>query len=342
MDLSKAIKAKTEIGNSYLGIAMADSALGNYKTALVNYKLYTVYKDSMFNDDNTKKLTQASMQYEFDKKQLADSLKNAQVRKLAAAKLEKQKAYTFMGLGGVLLLLILSYVIYRSYKGQKKSTQIIAAEKQKSDALLLNILPEEVAEELKEKGNIQAKLFDEVSVLFTDFVNFTETSEQLTPQQLVQELNECFTAFDNIIERNGLERIKTIGDAYMAACGLPTSNPAHAQKTVQAALEISDFIAQRKLKERVFEIRIGINSGSVVAGIVGVKKFAYDIWGDTVNIAARMESSSEAGKVNISETTYQLVKDDFTFEYRGEIEAKNKGMLKMYFVSEKVAQVAQS
>lgn len=211
----------------------------------------------------------------------------------------------------------------------------IENEKKRSDNLLLNILPEEVAEELKEKGKTEARHYENVSVLFSDFVNFTQTSEQLTPQQLVGELNECFTAFDRIIERNGLEKIKTIGDAYMAVCGLPTPNPEHAERAVKAALEIRDFIEQRKLKENVFDIRIGINSGSVVAGIVGIKKFAYDIWGDTVNVAARMEQNCDPGKVNISESTYQLVKDEFDCTARGSIAAKGKGEVAMYFVENK-------
>src|SRR5690606_31803458 len=151
----------------------------------------------------------------------------------------------------------------------------LVLEKEKSERLLLNILPAEVADELKERGAITAKQFDEVTVLFTDFISFTQTAEHLKPQELVQELHECFTAFDHIIERNGLEKIKTIGDAYLAVCGLPVSNPHHAQKTVQAALEIRDFIAERSKQENAFQIRIGIHSGNVVAGIVGVKKFAY-------------------------------------------------------------------
>ena len=149
---------------------------------------------------------------------------------------------------------------------------------------------------------------------------------------MVRELNECFTAFDAIVERNGLEKIKTIGDAYMAVCGLPIADPLHAKKTVQAGIEIRDFIEARKRSEKAFEIRIGINSGPVVAGIVGVKKFAYDIWGDTVNTANRMEQHGEPGNINISHSTYELVKDYYRCSYRGKIAAKNKGEVEMYFV----------
>ena len=160
-------------------------------------------------------------------------------------------------------------------------------------------------------------------------------SETLTPQELVNELHACFKAFDDIIGKYGIEKIKTIGDAYLAVCGLPLANEQHPQKVVRAALEIGTFMKARhqELGNKTFEIRIGINSGSVVAGIVGVKKFAYDIWGDTVNTAARMEQNSEAGKINISGSTYELVKDQFTCEHRGKITAKGKGEVDMYFVN---------
>jgi adenylate cyclase len=205
-------------------------------------------------------------------------------------------------------------------------------EKDRSENLLLNILPAEVAEELKEKGTADAKLFDNVTVLFTDFKGFTTLTEKLSPQQLVDELHACFSAFDEICGKHNIEKIKTVGDAYLAVSGLPLANPGHAEDLLRAAIEIRDFMKARKSQIETFEIRIGIHSGSVVAGIVGVKKFAYDIWGDTVNIAARMEQNSEAGKINISQTTYELVKGKFNCEYRGEIEAKNKGKLRMYFV----------
>ncbi len=209
----------------------------------------------------------------------------------------------------------------------------IQQEKKRSDSLLLDILPAEVAEELKVKGYSDAKQFDEVTVLFTDFKGFTTHAENLSAHDLVKEINECFSAFDHILEKHNIEKIKTVGDAYLAASGLPVLNPNHAKDTVNAAIEIRDFmLKRRKQNPDSFEVRIGIHSGHVVAGIVGVKKFAYDIWGDTVNTAARMEQNSEGGKINISQTTYELVNDKFACEYRGEIEAKNKGKLRMYYV----------
>lgn len=226
-------------------------------------------------------------------------------------------------------MILFSAVVYQ----QKKK---ITKEKKRSEELLLNILPSEVAEELKLKGESEAKQFDDVTVLISDFVNFTIASENLTPKELVGEINHCFTAFDEIIGRNGLEKIKTTGDAYLAVCGLPHVDEQHAKKTVTAANEILRFMNERKkalgLKDGLGVVRIGINSGSVVAGIVGVKKYAYDIWGDTVNIAARMEQNCEVGKINISGATYELVKNDFTCVHRGKIEAKNKGEIDMYFV----------
>jgi len=217
-------------------------------------------------------------------------------------------------------------------------TSELRDEKKKSDDLLLNILPADVAEELKNKGSAEARDYEMVTVMFSDFKDFTRISEQLTSTQLVEEINYCFSAFDNIIHKYGVEKIKTIGDAYMCAGGLPIANKTHAEDTVKAALEIRDFMTnhnKEKLanRELPFEVRIGINTGPVVAGIVGVKKFAYDIWGDTVNLASRMESSGEAGKVNISGSTYELVKDKFTCTHRGKIETKNKGEVDMYFVS---------
>lgn len=215
-------------------------------------------------------------------------------------------------------------------------TKEIAEEKKRSDDLLLNILPSEVAEELKLNGKSEAHRYDEVSVLFTDFVNFTKISEQLGVEELLNELNINFTAFDQIMEKYGMEKIKTIGDAYLAVCGLPITNARHAHQTVSAAMEILEFVQKRKREVPYgLDIRIGINSGSLIAGIIGVKKFAYDIWGDTVNTAARMEQSSEPGKINISQSTYLLIKDQFECSYRGKVDAKGKGEMDMYFVESK-------
>jgi len=219
----------------------------------------------------------------------------------------------------------------------EKQKQIIEAAKIQSDALLLNILPAEIAEELKQFGKSYARKHEQVSVLFADIKGFTSIAEKLTPAKLVTQLDEVFGAFDNIIAKYGMEKIKTIGDAYMCASGLPLADSENAIKSVKAALDmqqyITEFAAGNKIQNLpVFEIRIGIHTGPLVAGVVGSKKFAYDIWGDAVNLASQMEQHSEAGKVNISGETYSLVKDTFNCAHRGKIEAKSKGQVDMYFV----------
>jgi len=220
----------------------------------------------------------------------------------------------------------------------------IILEKQKSDKLLLNILPADIAEELKQNGSCEARQYENVSILFTDFVNFTNYSEKMSPQSIIAELHRYFTAFDAIIEKYGLEKIKTIGDAYMAVSGLPERNSNHAVLAILAAKEIREFVQASMNPEgrssensgegkQGFQARIGIHSGPVVAGIVGSKKFVFDIWGDAVNTAARIEQNGFPQKISISGQTYELVKDHFPCEYRGKVKAKNKGELDMYFVN---------
>lgn len=290
------------------------------------------------------KRNEIELSYAYQKKEAEQ--KYVQERKLASINQEKKDAIAkadlessktqknMWAVGAGLSLLLLGFAGF-SYNQKRKDNKKIAEEKQKSDDLLLNILPHEVAEELKEKGKTNAKHFDEVSVLFTDFVNFTANSERIGVQEVLNELNICFTEFDSIMEKYNLEKIKTIGDAYLAVSGLPVSNDQHAKNAVNASLEILSYIQQRKKDNpNALDIRIGIHSGPIIAGIVGVKKFAYDIWGDTVNTAARMEQNSSSGKVNVSEATYQLIKDDFTFEHRGKIETKGKGAMEMYFVNQ--------
>ena len=253
---------------------------------------------------------------------------------LAAVELKRQKSMAYAAMAGAGLLMFVAVGAGYAYRQKRRDNETIAKEKKRSEDLLLNILPADVAEELKEKGSANARLFDEVTVLFTDFVNFTLTSELLTPQQLVDELHHCFKAFDGIMATHNIEKIKTVGDAYLAVAGLPNADANHAANCIKAAIEIREFVRERKevVGDKAFDIRIGLHSGNVVAGIVGVKKFAYDIWGDTVNTAARMEQNSIPGKINVSEKTYELTKDQFSFTYRGEITAKNKGALGMYFV----------
>jgi len=239
-----------------------------------------------------------------------------------------------------ILFLIVNY--FRSENAQqerqlKKKNVSLSEEKQKSDNLLLNILPGDTAEELKLTGSAKSKSFDNVTVMFTDFRNFTQAAEGMSPEKLVSEIHDYFSHFDRITGKYNIEKIKTIGDSYMCAGGIPVPNDTHHKDVICAALEIQAFMQERKAAceqsgDLYFELRLGIHTGPVVAGIVGTRKFAYDIWGDTVNVASRMESHGEPGKVNISGSTYVFVKDIFHCTYRGKIEAKNKGEVDMYFV----------
>lgn len=215
----------------------------------------------------------------------------------------------------------------------KMRTRELEAEKVKTDELLHNIFPSEIVKELKTNGHVSPKYYDSVSILFTDFDNFTGFSSGLSADKLVEELNHIFTSFDFIIDKYGLEKLKTIGDSYMIAGGLPNISDDHAIQITRAALEMQEVIEDIN-KNRNFscKMRAGINSGSCVAGIVGIKKYTYDVWGDTVNIAKRLETSCVPGFVNISKATYELIKDDFECEYRGCFEVKGKGEIDMYLV----------
>lgn len=217
-------------------------------------------------------------------------------------------------------------------------TKNLNQERAKSDALLLNILPSSVAEELKAYDSVSPRHYESASVLFTDFVGFTQIAEGMSPDELITELDACFSRFDAIARKHKLEKIKTIGDSYMAAGGVPVANRTHALDSVLAALEIQRFmmeIAERKKAQNrpFWQLRLGIHTGPLVAGVIGREKFAYDVWGDTVNTASRLESSGVAGRINISGVTYELVKDFLVCEYRGKISAKHKGEIDMYFVS---------
>lgn len=321
LQLAEGNGLKEQIRDANLKLSELYEEFGDAGESYKYYKSYILYRDSINNIKTVENLANLRTNYEVAQKQSEIDL------------LSQQKRNQRTILISLIIILALSMIILATLWWYYKA---ISREKKKSETLLLNILPSETAKELKLNGKVDAVKFDEVTVLFTDFVQFTKLVEKAEPEQLVESLDYYFKAFDEIATRYDLEKIKTIGDSYMCAGGLPVINKIHARNVVLAAIEMNNFV-QNELNSgdnyNHFEVRIGIHSGPVVAGIVGIKKWQYDIWGDTVNIASRMESNSEPGRINISESTYQLIKDEFQFEYRGEIEVKNRGLLKMYFIS---------
>ncbi len=323
------LNVRTEIKDAYEGLSKAYAAQADFANGYKYQNLLLGIKDTLYNTETDKKLGTLQFTFDIEKKESQINLLNKD-KEIQQQEIKRQKIVRNGFIGGFAIVLLFA-VVFLSQRNR------IAKEKQRSDELMLNILPAETAEELKLTGTAKAKSFDSVSVLFTDFKNFTNASEHLSPENLVAEINYCYSEFDRIITRHGIEKIKTIGDSYMCAAGLPVTNNTHPYDLVSAGLEIVQFIETLK-QERMenglpyFELRVGIHTGPVVAGIVGIKKFAYDIWGDTVNTASRMESSGATGKVNISGITHEIVKDKFSCTYRGKLDAKNKGLIDMYFV----------
>ena len=327
LDLSKEYGLKDQISDAHLTLSQLYEQTGDTESSLMHFRNHIIFRDSIKNLEAIEEMADLRTDFEVSQKQIEVDLLNEQKR--------NQRIITIATVIGLILVGFIAAGLYRRNRFIKKTNKIIAKERDRSDNLLLNILPEKTAEELKEHGKVKADSFESVSVLFTDFKGFTSVSEKLSPELLVQSVDRYFSKFDEIMEKHGLEKIKTIGDAYMCAGGLPFPSSDHAERMVLAARDIVDFVRESKEKgtnQAPFDIRVGINTGPVVAGVVGTKKFSYDIWGDTVNVASRMESNSEPGHINISESTYQLVKDKFNCSYRGEIEVKNRGRLKMYFV----------
>jgi adenylate cyclase len=312
------------------GISDAYENMGDKAQAFAYLKEYEIMRDSLLNQDRRKEIMQKTINFELEKQHLTDSLIQMDYQKIQYLELSRQKTYTIGSLIALLLATLFGISVFLGLKQNKK-------ERAKSESLLLNILPASVAEELKQQGTTQARLFDNVTVLMTDFVGFTQVSEALNAVDLVAEIDTCFKAFDNIITTHGLEKIKTVGDAYVAVCGIPHSNPYHTAQTVKAALAIRDFMIAHAEKNKdnisLKAIRIGLHTGSVVAGVVGSKKFAYDIWGDTVNTTARMEQNAENQQVNVSNAVFEVIAEDFLCTPRGKIKAKNKGELEMYAVT---------
>lgn len=340
--LAKQLKANDELRDIYEGLSKTYATQRDFSNAYRYQTLYLAKKDSLFNLETDDKIRGLQFDFDLGKKQNEIGLleKEAVITQLTA---KRQKYIIYGVVLSLLLVLVIAVGSYKRYRFVKKTNKIIEEEKTRSDNLLLNILPNETALELKQFGKVAAKQFDSVTVMFTDFKGFTSYSNNLSPELLVKTVDYYFSKFDAIIEKYNLEKIKTIGDAYMVAGGLPFPTDDHPQKMVQAAFEITQVMETAKMKVNdvvvPFDVRIGINTGAVVAGVVGTKKFAYDIWGDTVNVASRMESLSEPNMINVSESTYLLIKDQYRCEHRGQINVKNKGMMDMYFVHGKKDEV---
>jgi len=318
-------------------------AMSKGNEALVYLEKIQMIDDSLHSQETNKKL----QQMEISRQVFADSIATIEKERLIGEahqeEVRKKNQTKNIAFGGGAFVLLLAVGLYSRLRFVRKSNASLQVEKDRSEELLLNILPKEIALELKLKGKAEARDFDLVSILFTDFKGFTEASAKMSASLLVGEINACFEAFDCIIEKYKVEKIKTIGDSYMAAGGLPIPTEDSVRNTVLAALDMQAFITKRKSENEAqnkpaFEMRLGIHTGSVVAGIVGVKKFQYDVWGDTVNTASRMETNGEVCKVNISQSTYQIIKNEpeFAFFSRGKIAAKGKGEIDMYFVGKRV------
>ncbi len=342
-DLATTMNNGKFIRNGWKDLAKVYKALGNWEEAFRCQEKYEELRWEEFNDKRVKDYERREVLYGDLKKQIKLE-KQEQELALQDARLSEARTRQRALMGGGLALALLALLLYNRYRIKNKANKdlaekntIIDAERKKSDDLLLNILPATTARELKETGRAQARHYDSVTVLFTDFSGFTATAAKLAPADLVEELDTCFRAFDAITSRHDIEKIKTIGDAYLCVGGLPEEREGHALDVVRAAVEMQAWMEARVLKlenenRPFFRMRAGIHTGPVVAGVVGDRKFAYDIWGDTVNTAARMESNSEPGRINLSEATWNEVKAKIDCTPRGAIEAKGKGKLEMYFV----------
>jgi len=329
LELAKKYGLKKQISDANLQLSNLHEKVGNLNEYIKYYKDHIAYKDSVNNISTVQQMSTIRADFEISQKQIEVDLLNEQQR--------NQRIISIAIVVALILVALLATGLYRRYRFINRTKKIIEKEKNRSERLLLNILPEETAKELKEYGKVKAKKFESVTVLFSDFKEFTQYAEKLSPEELVESVDFYFSKFDEIMEKYGLEKIKTVGDAYMCAGGLPFPTEDHAHKMLLAALEIIEFVNESKKNNPTnhtrFDIRIGINTGPIVAGVVGTKKFAYDIWGDTVNVASRMESNSEPGKINVSERTYDLIKDSFECDFRGEMNVKHRGSMKMYFVN---------
>lgn len=337
----EAQKAKMELENKKIELLATQIKIDSAK------KLLDATTEQLASSEMTVKRTTEALLHQEDSVKLLNEKRLTEELQLKnqAIALDAEKAKTrlsviaaLLALGLLVVIIVIFILRQRSMNQLAQKNKEIREEQQKSEALLLNILPAEVMAELRAHGKTKARNYVKASVLFADIKDFTTISEQLSPDDLIEALDAYFERFDKVIEKYKIEKIKTIGDAYVCAGGLPTKDEVNPEQVVQAAVdfvhEIEALGAERRKKGLpTFEFRIGIHTGNLIAGVIGIKKFAYDIWGDTVNMAARMQQNGEANKVNISGATYDFVKNRFACTYRGKIDVKNKGEVDMYFVS---------
>ncbi|PWT98230.1 MAG: adenylate/guanylate cyclase domain-containing protein [Bacteroidetes bacterium] len=329
-----------ELKDAYGGTALAYAKLSDYSNAFKYQTLFSDMKDTLNDIANYKKIATSQFNFDIQKKQSQIDLLTKD-KALQDLDLQRQKFAKNALTIGLVLIFIIAFILLRTYLNKIRVNKLLDKQNAEIQSLLLNILPSEVATELQRDGQATPRYYESVSVLFTDFKSFTKFSQSYSAQELVAELNDCFMAFDDIIDKYGLEKIKTIGDSYMCAGGIPSGGDQHYINIVRAGIEIQEYIRIKNQKRiesgrEQWDLRIGVHTGPVVAGVVGKKKYAYDIWGGTVNIASRMESNGEPGQVNVSAATYELIKDHFKCAYRGKIYAKNIGEIDMYFVENEI------
>ena len=342
-EIAESTQNERYILRSYKDFAKIYAALKEYDKAYEFQVKYDKFRFEKLNEASLRTFEQREVLYSEGKKDL-EIERQKQVLLERDARLARNKTFNAYLIGSAIALALLlawffnrSRIRARTNRELAAKNELIERERERADQLLTNILPEQTARELMAHNRVQPQRYESVTVLFTDFKGFTQIAEQLSPEALVAELDECFQRFDAIVLKHQLEKIKTIGDSYMCAGGLPRPNETHPFDAVQAALEMQAVLAELSAKKQregkpFFTMRIGMHTGPVVAGVVGSHKFAYDIWGDTVNTAARMEQSGEPGKINLSGATHALVKNRFPCTFRGKISAKNKGEIEMYFV----------
>lgn len=345
-DLGKDLKANVELKDLYQDMSVAYTKLGDYPNALLYKTRYADIKDTLYNDETLQKIGRLQFDFDLYKKEGEIKLLTQQkaLQEIEVKRQSQAKTAFAIGLG---LLGIIAFILYRNYRSKVRINKVLDRQKVEIENLILNILPAEVAKELQVNGSAVPRSYEKVSVLFSDFKGFSAMAEKMSAEDLVEELSTCFRAFDQIIDKYRLEKIKTIGDSYMCAGGIPVPDLDHPFRIVQAGLEIRDFMKNhnRHREEEGLEpldIRIGIHVGPVVAGVVGTRKYAYDIWGSTVNIASRMESNGAPGEVNISAATYELIKEKWVCRHRGKVYAKNVGDVDMYFVQNEIAMSGNS